>query len=165
MKKSQPEKLTRPGIEHGPASWEATMLPLDQSGGQEEEENTREFNWKASYYNINSCPTQGREEGWDAMKPLYLRWANSKDVGRPRLMHHHRDGWNLWHTKKRLIIYYKSIALLGREIKHSRFLLNGSVLFIKFWVTREPSEWWESRLFIFGEDFIYETEEKWWIIR
>ena len=33
-KKPQPGKLTRPGIEPGPARWEATMLPLDQSGGQ-----------------------------------------------------------------------------------------------------------------------------------
>ena len=32
-KKPQPGKLTRPGIEPGPATWEATMLPLDRSGG------------------------------------------------------------------------------------------------------------------------------------
>ena len=31
--KPQPGKLTRPGIEPGPAMWEATMLPLDHSGG------------------------------------------------------------------------------------------------------------------------------------
>ena len=31
----QPGKLTRAGIEPGPASCEATMIPLDHSGGQE----------------------------------------------------------------------------------------------------------------------------------
>ena len=33
-KKPQPGKLARPGIEPGPARWEATTLPLDHSGGQ-----------------------------------------------------------------------------------------------------------------------------------
>ena len=32
-KKPQPRKLTRQGIEHGPARWKATMLPLGHSGG------------------------------------------------------------------------------------------------------------------------------------
>ena len=32
-KNPQPGKLTRPGIEPGPARWEATMLSLDHSGG------------------------------------------------------------------------------------------------------------------------------------
>ena len=32
--KPQPEKPTRPGIEPGPARWEARMLPLDHSGGR-----------------------------------------------------------------------------------------------------------------------------------
>ena len=36
---------------------------------------------------LNSCPTQGRVEGWDAMKPLYCRSVNSKDADRPRLSH------------------------------------------------------------------------------
>ena len=43
---------------------------------------------------LNSCPTQGRVEGWDAMKPLYYRSVSSKGAGRPRLMHHHKGGWN-----------------------------------------------------------------------
>ena len=43
---------------------------------------------------LNSCPTQGRVEGWDAMKPRYCRSVNSKGVGRPRLTHHHKGGWN-----------------------------------------------------------------------
>ena len=33
QKKSQPGKLTEPGIELGPARWEVTMLYLDHSGG------------------------------------------------------------------------------------------------------------------------------------
>ena len=37
---------------------------------------------------------QGRVEGWDAMKPLYYRSVSSKGAGRPRLMHHHKGGWN-----------------------------------------------------------------------
>ena len=43
---------------------------------------------------LNSCPTQGRVEGWDAMKPLYYRSVSSKGAGRPRLSHHHKGGWN-----------------------------------------------------------------------
>ena len=43
---------------------------------------------------LNSCPTQGRVEGWDAMKPRYCRLVNSKGAGRPRLTHHHKGGWN-----------------------------------------------------------------------
>ena len=42
----------------------------------------------------NSCPTQGRVEGWDAMKPLYYRSVSSKGAGRPRLTHRHRGWWN-----------------------------------------------------------------------
>ena len=33
--KTQPGKLTLPGIEPGPAKWEATMLPLDYSAGRQ----------------------------------------------------------------------------------------------------------------------------------
>ena len=43
---------------------------------------------------LNSCPTQGRVEGWDAMKPRYFRSVSSKDAGRPRLTHHHKGWWN-----------------------------------------------------------------------
>ena len=43
---------------------------------------------------LNSCPTQGRVEGWDAMKPLQYRSVSSKGAGRPRLKHHHKGGWN-----------------------------------------------------------------------
>ena len=43
---------------------------------------------------LNSCPTQGRVEGWDAMKPLYYRSVCSKGAGRPRLTHHHKGWWN-----------------------------------------------------------------------
>ena len=43
---------------------------------------------------INSCPTQGRVEGWDAMKPRYCRSVTGKGAGRPRLMHHHKGWWN-----------------------------------------------------------------------
>ena len=43
---------------------------------------------------LNSCPTQGWVEGWDAMKPQYYRSVSSKGAGRPRLMHHHKGGWN-----------------------------------------------------------------------
>ena len=43
---------------------------------------------------FNSYPAQGRVEGWDAMKPLHYRSMSSKGAGRPRLMHHHRGGWN-----------------------------------------------------------------------
>ena len=43
---------------------------------------------------LNSCPTQGRVEGWDAMKPLHYRSVSSKGAGRPRLTHHHKGGWN-----------------------------------------------------------------------
>ena len=32
--KTSSRKLTRPGIEPGPAAWEVTMLPVDHSGGQ-----------------------------------------------------------------------------------------------------------------------------------
>ena len=50
---------------------------------------------KALYNNgLNSCPTKSRVQGWDAMKPLYWRSVNSKDAGRPRLSHQHRDKWN-----------------------------------------------------------------------
>ena len=46
-------------------------------------------------YNIlNSCPTQGRVKGWDAVKPLYYRSMCSKGASRPRLMHHHKGEWN-----------------------------------------------------------------------
>ena len=40
------------------------------------------------------CPTQGRVEGWDAMKPRYYRSVSSKGAGRPRLTHHHKGWWN-----------------------------------------------------------------------
>ena len=43
--------------------------------------------------NINSWPTQGRVERWDAMKPLYYRSVSSKGAGRPRLTHRHKGGW------------------------------------------------------------------------
>ena len=43
---------------------------------------------------LNSCPTQGRVEGWDSMKPLYYRSVSSKGAGRPRLTHHHKGRWN-----------------------------------------------------------------------
>ena len=46
------------------------------------------------YYILNSRPTQGRIEGWNAMKPMHGRSVNSKDVGRSRLTHHHKSGWN-----------------------------------------------------------------------
>ena len=43
---------------------------------------------------LNSCPTQGRVEGWDAMKPLDYRSVSSKGAGRPRLTLHHKGWWN-----------------------------------------------------------------------
>ena len=43
---------------------------------------------------LNSCPTQGRVEGWDAMKPRYYRSVSSKGAGRLRLTHHHKGWWN-----------------------------------------------------------------------
>ena len=43
---------------------------------------------------LNSGPTQGRVEGWDAMKPLYFRSVSSKGADWPPLMHHHKGGWN-----------------------------------------------------------------------
>ena len=43
---------------------------------------------------LNSCPTQGRVEGWDAMKPRYYRSVSNKGAGRPCLTHHHEGGWN-----------------------------------------------------------------------
>ena len=43
---------------------------------------------------LNSCPTQGRVEGWDAMKPRVYRSVSSKGAGRPRLTHHHKGWWN-----------------------------------------------------------------------
>ena len=43
---------------------------------------------------LNSCPTQGRVDGWDAMKPLYYRSVSNKGAGRPRLTHHHKGRWN-----------------------------------------------------------------------
>ena len=43
---------------------------------------------------LNSCPTQGRVEGWDSMKPPYYRSVSSKGAGWPRLTHHHKGGWN-----------------------------------------------------------------------
>ena len=43
---------------------------------------------------LNSCPTQGRVEGWDAMKPPYYRSVSSTGAGRTRLTHHHKGGWN-----------------------------------------------------------------------
>ena len=54
------------------------------------------FAGNRSIHNIilNSCPTQGRVKGWDAMKPLYYRSVSSKGAGRPRLMHHHKGWWN-----------------------------------------------------------------------
>ena len=42
---------------------------------------------------LNSCPTQGWIEGWDAMNSLYWRSVNNKDTC---LTHRHRDGWNEW---------------------------------------------------------------------
>ena len=49
----------------------------------------------ATHLNIlNLCPTQGRVEGWDAMKPRDYRSVSSKGAGRPRLMHHHKGKWN-----------------------------------------------------------------------
>ena len=45
-------------------------------------------------YILNSCPTQGRVDGWDVMKPLYYRFMSSKGAGQPRMMHHHKGGWN-----------------------------------------------------------------------
>ena len=53
--------------------------------------------WNLLKYNnniLNSCPTQGRVEGWDAMKPLYYRSVSSKGAGRPRLTHHQKGRWN-----------------------------------------------------------------------
>ena len=47
-----------------------------------------------SYKMLNSCPTQDRVEGWDAMKPLYCRSVNSKGAGRPHPTHHHKSWWN-----------------------------------------------------------------------
>ena len=53
------------------------------------------FLWCRININIlNSCPTQGRVEGWDVMKPRYCRSVNSKGAGRPRLTHHHKGWWN-----------------------------------------------------------------------
>ena len=49
---------------------------------------------------LNSCPTQGRVEGWDVMKPLYYRSVSSKGAGRPRLStitradEMKRNGWD-----------------------------------------------------------------------
>ena len=43
---------------------------------------------------LNSCPTQGRVEGWDAMKPWDYRSVSSKGAGWPRLTHHHKGWWN-----------------------------------------------------------------------
>ena len=43
---------------------------------------------------LNSCPTQGRLNGWDAMKPRDYRSVSSKGAGRPRLTHHHKGWWN-----------------------------------------------------------------------
>ena len=51
-------------------------------------------NYNGNIYILNSCPTQGRVEGWDAMKPRYCRSVNGKGAGRPRLSHHHKDWWN-----------------------------------------------------------------------
>ena len=57
--------------------------------------NVMSFMKFVSFINIlNSCPTQGRVEGWDAMKPLYYRSVSSKGAGRPCLTHHHKGGWN-----------------------------------------------------------------------
>ena len=50
--------------------------------------------FKFTIYILNSCPTQGRVEGWDAMKPLCYRSVSSKDAGRLRLTHHHKGWWN-----------------------------------------------------------------------
>ena len=87
-KKPHPGNLSLPGIEHGLGAWQARMLPPASQ---------RWTNY--SYYKINknilnSCPTQGRVEGWDAMKPLYYRSVSSKGAGRPRLTHHHKGWWN-----------------------------------------------------------------------
>ena len=59
---------------------------------------------------LNSCPTQGRVEGWDAMKPLYWRSLNSKDSGLTitgeNEMKRNWDEcgeiveWNLWQRKR-----------------------------------------------------------------
>ena len=61
--KTQPGKLTRPGIKHVPAWWEATMLPLDHSGGQ------------VHYGYINRSMNRIQEERpkWSLM-PLGIRW-------------------------------------------------------------------------------------------
>ena len=43
---------------------------------------------------LDSCPTQGRVEGWDAKKPRYCRSVNGKGASWPRLTHHHKGWWN-----------------------------------------------------------------------
>ena len=48
---------------------------------------------------LNSYSTYGQVDGWDALKPLYWRFMNSKDTGRPRLSHHHEDKWNQWNAE------------------------------------------------------------------
>ena len=59
---------------------------------------TKQLIWTHSnnilLYILNSCPTQGRVEGWDAMKPRDYRSVSSKGAGEPHLMHHHKGWWN-----------------------------------------------------------------------
>ena len=43
---------------------------------------------------IKLSSTRDRLDVWDTMKLLYWMSVNSKDAGRPCLMHHHRGGWN-----------------------------------------------------------------------
>ena len=53
-----------------------------------------QYTWTIKINILNSCPTQGRVEGWDAMKPLHYRSVSRKGAGRPRLTHHHKGWWN-----------------------------------------------------------------------
>ena len=45
-KKTQAGKLTRPGIESGPPKWEATMLPLEHNGGQQQHLRRTKDDWR-----------------------------------------------------------------------------------------------------------------------
>ena len=74
--------------------WRAYVRAVMTSGFLESQ--LVSYNIIISYniYILNSCPTQGRVEEWDAMKPPYYRSVSSKGAGRPRLMHHHKGGWN-----------------------------------------------------------------------
>ena len=61
--KTSSRKLTRPGIEPGPDAWEASMLPLDHSGGPEVLGEPLNFLWheyktpghRASYTTCTHC--------------------------------------------------------------------------------------------------------------